>query len=505
VVMPPPRATSASAAESRPVLIASNRGPIQFDIGTDGELEEARGGGGLVTALTGALSATEGLWVAAAMTEGDRMAAARAPGGRIEVADEDTKYHVRYLSLAEESYDRYYNVVSNRILWFAHHYLFDAPRSPRFGAAAQEAWRHYVAVNRAFAEALAEEHPPGQGGSGAGPVYLVQDYHLSLVPAMLRRLRPEALTAHFSHTPFAGPDYFRVLPDHMADAVLRGLLGADVLGFQSQDWAENFLLCCRHVEGARVNLRARRVEIDGRPVLIRVFPIAIDAPAIRRTAATPPVRRLRREISRWKGNARMILRVDRTDLSKNILRGFLAYETFLREHPSWQGRVKFLALLNPSRRAIPEYRAYTRECLRAAERINAELGSADWRPIDVAVGDDYERAVAAYSLYDALMVNPVFDGMNLVAMEGPTVNRTGGTLILSRNAGAHRLLGKHALTVNPFDVGETAEAIRAALEMPKQDRRALHLGLRRAVAANPPARWVNRQLGQLERAFAARH
>ena len=503
--MPPPWASSASAPPSRPLLIASNRGPIQFDVGEEGELEESRGVGGLVTALTGALSGTGGLWVAAAMTEGDRLAAERAPGGRIEVADEDAKYHVRYLSIPPLPYDRYYNVVSNRILWFAHHYLFDAPRTPRFGAAAWEAWEHYVEVNRAFAETLAREHPRDAGGGpGAGPAYLVQDYHLSLVPAMLRELRPDALVAHFSHTPFAGPDYFRILPDRMADAILRGLLGADVLGFQSQDWADNFLLCCRHLEGARVDLRSRRVELGGRRVLVRVFPIAIDPPALRRTAATPAVRRLRREISRWKGNARMILRVDRTDLSKNILRGFLAYEAFLREHPSWIGRVQFLALLNPSRRAIPEYRAYSRECLRAAERINAELGTPDWRPIEVAVGDDYERAIAAYSLYDVLMVNPVFDGMNLVAMEGPTVNRRAGALILSRNAGAHRLLGRYALTVNPFDVGETAGAIRAALEMPEEQRVARHLGLRRAVAANPPRRWVNRQLAQLERAFVAR-
>src|SRR5436190_22484899 len=133
--MPPPRASSASSAPSRPVLIASNRGPLQFDVGEDGELEESRGGGGLVTALTGALSGTGGLWVAAAMTEGDRIATERAPGGRIEVAEDDAKYGVRYLTPPPEVFDRYYNVVSNRVLWFVHHYLFDAPRTPRFGRA----------------------------------------------------------------------------------------------------------------------------------------------------------------------------------------------------------------------------------------------------------------------------------------------------------------------------------------------------------------------------------
>src|SRR6266511_609243 len=318
--MPPPQARPAPSASSRPVVVASNRGPVQFDAGEDGELEASRGGGGLVTALTGAMSGTGGLWVASAMTEGDRLATDRAPGGRIEIAEDDAKYHVRYLSFPPGAYDRAYNVVSNRILWFTHHYLFDSPRTPRFGPPVEEAWRDYVRVNRSFAEALAGEDRHGER-SGQAPAHMVQDYHLSLVPAMLRELRPDALISHFSHTPFAGPDYFRILPREMSDGVLRGMLGADVLGFQSVDWAENFLLCCRHLEGAAVDLR--------------------------RTAASPEVRRYRREIARWRGDARMILRVDRTDLSKNILRGFLAYETLLVEHPEWRGRVKFLALLNP--------------------------------------------------------------------------------------------------------------------------------------------------------------
>ncbi len=501
--MPPPQARPAPSASSRPVVVASNRGPVQFDAGEDGELEASRGGGGLVTGLTGALSGTGGLWVASAMTEADRLATDRAPGGRIEIAEDDAKYHVRYLSFPPGAYDRAYNVVSNRILWFTHHYLFDSPRTPRFGPPVEEAWRDYVRVNRSFAEALAGEDRHGER-SGQAPAHMVQDYHLSLVPAMLRELRPDALISHFSHTPFAGPDYLRILPREMSDGVLRGMLGADVLGFQSVDWAENFLLCCRHLEGAAVDLRARRVDLGGRRVLVRVHPIAIDAPGLRRTAASPEVRRYRREIARWRGDARMILRVDRTDLSKNILRGFLAYETLLVEHPEWRGRVKFLALLNPSRRAIPEYRAYTRECLRVAERINDDLGTPGWHPIDVSVRDEYERALAALGMYDVLMVNPVFDGMNLVAMEGPVLNRKGGVLILSTNAGADAVLGRDALSVNPFDVGETAQALLEALQMPADERRARHAGLKRAVASNPPAAWVNRQLADLEQANAAR-
>jgi len=497
--MPPgrtPASPGRGAAPGRPLVVASNRGPVQFEVAEDGDVEPSRGGGGLVTALTGALSATGGLWVAAAMTDGDRLATERAPGGRIEIADDDTKYQVRYLSPSAETFDRYYNVVSNRILWFVHHYLFDAPRTPRFGRWVRDAWRDYVAVNRQFADALGE--------ADGEPAFLVQDYHLSLVPRMLRERRPDALVAHFSHTPFAGPDYFRILPREMGEGLLRGMLGADVLGFHSDDWAENFLLCCRHLEGVKVDLRRRRVEVDGRTVAVRAYPIAIDAPALRRLAGTPGVRRVRRELARWRGDAKMILRVDRTELSKNILRGFLAYETLLHEHPSLRGGVRFLALLNPSRRGIPEYRSYTRECLRAAERINAELGTPEWQPVTVTVRDDLERAVAAYSMYDVLLVNPVYDGMNLVAMEGPTVNRTGGVLVLSRNAGAHEMLGRHALSVNPFDIGDTADAMLAALEMPEDERGRRAAALRRSLNANTPAKWVGSQLADLERSAPAR-
>jgi trehalose 6-phosphate synthase len=494
-------AVSPSPAEpDRSIVIASNRGPAQFEPNEDGDLVPQRGGGGLVTALTGALAKTGGLWVAAAMSDGDRQMANESPDGRIEMADEDTKYDLRYLSVPPDRFDRYYNVVSNRILWFTYHYLFDAPRTPRFGRPTERAWKDYVAVNRSFADALvAEDARPARS-----PAHLIQDYHLSLVPAMLRRRRPGALVAHFTHTPFAGPDYFRILPTQMADAVLRGLLGSDVVGFHSEAWAENFLLCCRHLQGARVDLRTRRVDLDGRRTLVRVYPIAIDVEGLRRAASSPEVRRVRRELIRWLGGRKLILRVDRTELSKNILRGFLAYEAFLKRRPQWRDRVRFLTLLNPSRRGIPEYRAYTRDCLRTAERINQELGTPDWRPIDVIIRDDFVRAVAGYSLYDVLMVNPVFDGMNLVAMEGPTVNRTGGVLVLSRNAGAHSLLGRHAVSVNPFDIAETADAIASALVMPEEERAVRARSLRRIVASNPPSRWVNRQLGDVEEAATRR-
>jgi trehalose 6-phosphate synthase len=285
----------------------------------------------------------------------------------------------------------------------------------------------------------------------------------------------------------------------MHDQILRGMLGADVLGFHAPLWAENFLLSARGLREARVDLARARVTTEGHPSFARIHPISVDARAMRETAASAEVRELRHELNRWRGNSRLILRVDRLELTKNIVRGFQAYELFLQRNPDWLERVRFLALLSPSRMELPEYRTYTETCLAEAARINAELGRPGWEPIELRLKDDYIGAIAAYGLYDVLVVNPVIDGMNLVAMEGPVLNRRRGVLVLSRNAGAFGRLGRYALPVNPFDLDELADALELALDMPIEERTRRARGLSRLVLSNPPERWVGGQLEDLER------
>jgi trehalose 6-phosphate synthase len=478
----------------RRVLVASNRGPVRFEVDA-GEVTARRGVGGLVTALAPAVQETGGLWVAAAMGEGDRRRAKESPDGRLEVVLDDAKYLLRLLSFDDATYDAFYNGISNRLLWFVHHYLWDLPRDPSLAEDAREAWEAYREVNRSFAAALADE-------AGGDTAVLVQDYHLSLVPAMLREQGGTARIAHFHHVPFAAADYLRLLPRKIREELLAGLLGADVLGFHTERWADNFLGACRVLDGADVLWRRRAIRWEGRLVRVGVYPIAIDAAQLRTVAASAEVRRRRRALERWRGDRALLLRVDRAELSKNILRGFRAYDSFLRARPDWRGRVVFLALLQPSREAVEEYRVYTEECIREAERINEELGTAEWTPIDVRLNDDFNEVVAAYGIYDALMVNPVFDGMNLVAKEGPLLNRRGGALILSRTAGAHAELWRWAIGVDPVDVLGTAEAIAAALEMPEEERSIQARALRRAAASRTPAQWAGRQLRELDRVSA---
>ena len=482
--------------KDRPVIVASNRGPVTFERDGSGELQARRGAGGLVTALLGALQDAGGLWVAAAMSEGDREMAAGTQGGRIDLTPSRGGYGVRYLDIEPEVYDAYYNHISNRVLWFMHHYLWDTVRSPAFGDRVREAWASYVDVNRRFAQVLAEE---GER-SAVEPAYLIQDYHLALVPRFLRELRPDALIAHFSHTSIAGPTYFRMLPDSMHEEILAGMLGADVLGFHSPAWAENFLLSARWLSGTRVDLARSRVNASGRDVRIRVHPISVDGPAMRQEGRTRAVREERRWLSRWKGDARLILRVDRLELTKNIVRGFQAFELLIERDPTLRGRVRFLALLSPSRTDVPQYVQYAEECLAEAERVNDELADEDWTPIEIRLKDDYVAALAAYGIYDVLLVNPVIDGMNLVAMEGPLMNRKHGVLVLSRYAGAFGRLGRYAVPVNPFDVREMADALEIALAMPMDERGRRARGLSRLVLSNSPERWVNAQLEDLERA-----
>jgi trehalose 6-phosphate synthase len=485
---------SSSMSASRPgghrIIVASNRGPVSFVRNESGKVVVRRGTGGLVTALSGALQVAGGLWIASAMSKEDRTQVAR---GRLTEVAREAGHELRYLSFDPDTYDAFYNGISNRVLWFLHHVLWNIPRAPQFDRTTWQAWDAYIQINRAFAEAMAEE-----GASGTRAVYLVQDYHLSLVPAMLRGLDPGARIAHFSHIPFADAGYLRILPDAIRRALVEGLLGADALGFQARAWAWNFLRSCQIHPGAGVDSERSTVRWQGRNIRVRVYPISIDAESLRKAAMADEVARATRQILKWRGDRRLLLRVDRAELSKNIGRGFDAYEAFLSDRPDWRGKVVFLAHLNPSRMDIPEYRTYLSECRAAARRINARFGRKGWQPVHLSIKDDVAITMAAYSLYDVLLVNPIFDGMNLVAKEGPVLNDRDGVLILSRNAGAFEELGRHALPINPFDVGETASAIATALEMNEEERTRRAAALREAVEANRLDHWVQAQLDDLE-------
>ncbi|MFB4311923.1 trehalose-6-phosphate synthase [Actinomadura sp. GTD37] len=496
------------------VLVASNRGPVSFSLSEDGALAMRRGGGGLVSglaAVTGAprdpgplrpsepagASAQSGpspdvLWVCASLSEADRTAARRSPDGRIDQAGYDTGgAAVRMLDIPEATFQRAYNAVANSTLWFVHHLLYDTPRSPHFDARARRDWQSYEAYNAAFADALARD--ASQGAKAA-----IQDYHLSLAPRMLRDRRPDLRIVHFSHTPWAPPEYYGLLPDDIGRQILLGILGADHAGFLTERWALAFLDCCELLPGVRVDRVARTVTCAGHTTRVGVHGLGVDETALRKRAAQQDVVERARALREQVGDRQLIVRIDRTELSKNIVRGLAAYREMLVNHPEWRGRVVHLAFAYPSRYDLPEYREYTAAVQRMAEQITDEFGTADWDPLIVQVNDDYPRSLAAYGLADVLLVNPIRDGMNLVAKEGPVLSEQGCALVLSREAGAASELSEDALMVNPFDVSQTAETLHQALLMPRTERAERCARLTAAATALPPQRWFADQLAALD-------
>ncbi|MFI6482322.1 trehalose-6-phosphate synthase [Nonomuraea sp. NPDC050663] len=468
------------------VLVASNRGPVSFTVSDEGALIMKRGGGGLVSGLSGVTKSNGVLWVCAALSDGDRSAVRQAPGGRLDQAGYDTGA-LRMLDIPPATFHRAYNAVANSTLWFVNHLLYDIPNAPLFGTRFEREWESYRDYNGAFALALAEE-------AGHEARVMVQDYHLTLTPAMLRAERPDLRIAHFSHTPWAPPEYFSLLPDEVAREVLEGILGADHAGFLTERWAQAFADCCRHLLGAEVS--GRSVVYEGRTTDIGVHSLGVDGDSLWQRACEPDVESHMTALREQTGNRRLIVRIDRTELSKNIVRGLLAYREFLAAHPEWHGRVVHLAFAYPSRHDLPEYREYTAAVQRCAKEIEDEYGTEDWDPLILNVNDDYPRSLAAYRLADVLLVNPIRDGMNLVAKEGPILSER-CALVLSREAGAAAELGGDAIVVNPYDVGETARALHSALVMDEDERLRRAANLRRAATALPPDKWLSSQLDAL--------
>jgi trehalose 6-phosphate synthase len=490
------------------VLVASNRGPVSYEFGADGTLTSRRGGGGLVAGVTSGLAAiapeADVTWICAALSDADRAAARQRPAD----PEEPGAVPVRMLDIPPEVFNRAYNNVANSVLWFIQHLLFDTPNQPRFGRDFRRDWAAYLAYNEAFADAMADEAAEGSAPL-AGVRALVQDYHLSLVPRLLRdRLGggyADVGIAHFSHTPWAPPDYYRMLPADVGRALLDGMLGADHVGFHAARWAAAFLDCCEAILGAQVSRagdadadRVGRVLHRGHVTEVGVHPLGVDAPALRDRARAGDVRAHVTALGEAAAGRKLIVRVDRTELSKNIVRGLAAYRELLAARPEWHGRVVHLALAYPSRSAVPEYRAYTEQVRRIAAEITAEFRTPDWNPLILDVKDDYPRSLAACVLADVLLVNPIRDGMNLVAQEGPVLSERGCALVLSREAGAAATLDGGALLVNPYDVSETAAALHQALAMPDAERRRRSETLAAIAAASPPARWLGEQLASLD-------
>ena len=484
----------------RKLIVVSNRGPASYGRGAGGERVAKRGGGGLVTALRGLVDRHDVTWIASAMTAEDRVVSSDNNGEAFhETSRDGSVFRLRLVAHDPRAYDWYYNVIANPTLWFLQHYLWDLKDAPNVDQGLHHAWDHgYTVVNRGFADAVVDELARAPDAT-----VFFHDYHLYLAPRFVRTEIPDAVLQHFVHIPWPQADYWHVLPPAIRHEIHESLLANDVIGFHTPRWRRAFIRCCEDfVEGAECDFTDAVVRFDNRSVRITANPISVDAAEFDELAGSPAVLQAE-DALRPRRPEQLVLRVDRTDPSKNVVRGFRAFELFLDEHPEFHWKVGMLALLDPSRQDIPEYAEYLGAIQREARRVNDRFAPMGWTPIELRIEDDFPASVAAYKQYDVLLVNAIFDGLNLIAKEAPLVNTRDGVLVLSENAGAHDELGDHALTVNPFDVAGQADAIHRALLMDAAERRRRIEGIRERVRVHDVSAWLEVELGALARETAA--
>ena len=479
------RAYVARTLPHHSAIVVSNRAPHE----PRPEGGFARGAGGVVTALLTLAEVAAAEWVCCARNEAERkLVEQQGDTWNAPLLRSETRLH--YVSPTSEQYEQYYSVISNPVLWFIQHYLWDLAHQPIINGRIHRAWKNgYVAVNRQVADKVIAVGRQVQHR----PLVMVHDYQLYLVPRMVREQLPGAIIQHFIHIPWPTPQYWKVLPREMRTAILEGLLGCDIVGFQSSLDVRNFLMTCEENAGLQVDERERAVLIDGRVVYARAYPISIDVAMTTRLAFSHGVMVEERKLRDWRPK-RLIVRIDRTDPSKNIVRGFLAYEKLLLHHPELKGDVQFWAFLQPSRQDVAVYRTYLRRVRQVAARINAQHGGKGWMPIRLEFGENVRKAMAALRNFDVLLVNPVYDGLNLVVKEGALVNRAEGMIVLSENAGAHEELQPHVLSINPFDIESTSESIYEGLMMAAEERRKRNEAARNVVKINDISRWITRQV-----------
>ena len=478
--------------DSSPLIIVSNRGPAQFERGEDGERTVRRGGGGLVTALSGLVSHRDALWIASAMTDED-VAVSEERGGPVEIEIDGIDYRLLFVESDPDAYDRFYNVIANPILWFIQHYLWDLSNAPDIRQEELDAWDFgYQEVNRDIANAvlgqIEEPRAPAGDAPRLPPLHGAGDDPRRAPRRLPPPLRPHPLVTTGQLADPAGPDPRGDLPGDARQRHHR--LPHPRLLHQLHP------LLRRTARGSTSTTRRCVVRHAGGQTLCRAYPLGIDAERLRGPRSSPEVAEAEREVLERR-RKHLIIRVDRADLSKNVLRGFTAFDTFLTQHPEFREQVTFIAHLQPSRQDVPEYAEYLERIEALVAVVNHRHGTTDWMPIDLKIYENFHEAVARYKHFDLLMVNSIFDGMNLVAKEAPAVNTRDGVLMLSENTGSHEELADCAISVNPFDIQEQADAIYRALTMDPEERRVRAQHLKEIIFSRNPGDWVDDQLADI--------
>ncbi len=463
----------------RPLFVVSNREPVSH-VWRNGQIQAQRPASGLVTAMEPVMRACGGVWVAHA--SGDADAQVADPRGRLPVPPDDPCYTLRRVWLSREEEDGYYAGLANEGLWPLCHIVHTRPLFR------PEDWAHYRAVNEKFAAAVLDE----TAGIEA-PMVLIQDYHFAMLPALLKQERPDARVAIFWHIPWPNFEVFGICP--WQEEILLGMLRADLIGFHTQYYCNNFLETVERAIEARVDWEHFAVARGQHVTSVKPYPISV-APEY---VEDPPTISREGLMDRLGVSAAYLgVGVERLDYTKGLPERFRALQRFFQRYPAYRERMVFVQLAAPSRSRIRRYQEFQAETEAIIQDVNRSLQTKSWRPILYLSGHHQHRDIwPFYRHADFCMVTSLHDGMNLVAKEFVSVrDDEDGVLILSRFTGASREL-RDALLVNPYDVDGMAEAIRTALEMPRDERRARTARMRQTVREHNIYRWAGLLLSEL--------
>lgn len=470
------------------LILASNRGPVEF-YKENNNIKTRMGSGGLVSTLLPLMEKVKGTWIAASNNPIDIQVASQYPDHNVPIGQNNPKFYVHFLNFNKKIYDDYYDVISNSVLWYIHHYIWKPPENEKQKNEIYQAWKNgYVPVNQEFAEKIIELIESNKKKT----VVMLQDYHLYLAASYIADKVENTFLSQFIHVPWPESDYMSTLPTYMKNSILEGLLYNDLIGFHIPRYVDNFLMSCQGLAD-KVDYQNRSVLHDGHVTKVRSYPISVDIDSLKQIAKKPEVAQYEDNIRRIKENNFLIYRTDRADLSKNILRGFEAYEQFLKDHPEYHKKVKFLVTGKSTRENLEDYKNYRSSIKELIDKVNLEYSTSDWEPITEIFEAPYELVVAALKNYDCLMVNPICDGMNIVSKEGSILNKKNGVLILSKKAGSYDELKNYSLKVDPYDIKGTADAIYQAITMDNMERIKNINGLKNVIENNTITDWILNQ------------
>ena len=459
------------------LIIVSNREPYSHEK-IRGKITEKRSIGGVISALDPVMQACGGTWVS--WGSGNADFDVTDEENRIKISREGGEYTLKRIALSEKERENYYFGFSNRVLWPLSHFFSDKM------SLNSAYWKTYEKVNHKFADAVLNE-------AADETMVWVHDYHLALVPGIIKRARPDLKVSFFWHIVWPSLEIYQRLP--WRREILRGLLGNDMLGFHTKLHADNFLRCVEKLTPYKVDWEHSEIEVKDRSVKVGIFPIGIDAEHFEELSNSRNVRiissRLKKKLTSGK-DVKIIFGIDRLDYTKGVLNRLRGYERFLKKYPKYRKKVIFAQLVTPSRSQVREYKQMKSIIDQNVGRINAELERADWVPIRSyyrVFSDDL--LISYYKIADIALVTPLADGMNLVAKEYIAANKGNGSLILSEFAGAAERL-KKAFIINPYDPEDVADAIKAALERPAEERKYVMGWLKDEIMHHDVYWWLDR-------------